>query len=98
MPDDGSPQSKPDFRTAVEDVKAVATMFAMEAESVLGRRTTRFLGLLILFVVVVGALLALLNWYIAPSGADQKKDLIVTLAQILIGAALLSGLYFTWRT
>jgi hypothetical protein len=98
MPDDGSPQSKPDFRSAVEDVKAVATMFAMEAESILGRRTTRFLGVLVLFAVVVAVLLALLNWYIAPSGADQKKDLVVTLAQILIGAALLSGLYFTWRT
>jgi hypothetical protein len=98
MADDGSPQSKPDFRSAVEDVKAVATMFAMEAESILGRRTTRFLGVLVLFALVVAVLLALLNWYIAPSGADQKKDLVVTLAQILIGAALLSGLYFTWRT
>jgi hypothetical protein len=96
--DDGSQQRKPDFRTAVENIKAIATVLATEAESVLGRRTARFLGVLVLFAVVVGTLLGLLNWYIAPSGAAQKKDVVATLAQILGGAALLSGLYFTWRT
>jgi hypothetical protein len=96
--DDRGRQRKPDFRTAVETAKAVATVLGMEAESILGRRTARFLGILALFAVVVGVLLALLDWYIAPSGADQKKDLVVTLAQILAGTALLSGLYFTWRT
>src|SRR5215216_754043 len=96
--DGGSQQRKPDFRTAVQDVKALATVLAMEAESVLGRRTARFLVVLVLFAVAVGVLLALLDWYIAPSGAEQKQALVVTLAQILGGAALLSGLYFTWRT
>ena len=48
--------------------------------------------------VVVAILFILLNWYIAPSGAEQKQALVVTLAQILGGTALLSGLYFTWRT
>jgi hypothetical protein len=95
--DDGSQQRKPDFRTAVEDVKALATVFAMEAESVLGRRTARFLGLLVLVAVMVITLLALLNWYITPSSAEQKQALVVTVAQILGGAALLLGLYFTWR-
>jgi hypothetical protein len=98
MADNDSQQRKPDVRTAVADARALATVLAMEAESVLGRRAARFLGAIALFAVVVGTLLALLDWYIAPSGADQKQGLIVTLAQILGGAALLSGLYFTWRT
>jgi hypothetical protein len=38
MADDGSEQRKPDFRTAVEDVKALATVLIMKLESVLGRR------------------------------------------------------------
>ena len=33
MADDGSQQRKPDFRTAVEDVKALATVLIIEAES-----------------------------------------------------------------
>jgi len=92
--DDGSRQRKPNFRTAVEDLKAVTAVLAREAQSVLGRRTARFLGVLVLFAVVGG----LLVWYIAPSSAAQKQALVVTLAQILAGTALLSGLYFTWRT
>src|SRR5215216_7373706 len=94
MADDGSQQRKADFRTAVKDVKAVATVLAMEAESILGRRTASVLGALVLFAAVVGILV----WYIAPSGAAEKQAFVVTLAQILGGAALLSGLYFTWRT
>jgi Pentapeptide repeats (8 copies) len=95
---DGRQQRKPNFKTAVEDVKALATVVATGAESVFGRRAARFLGMLVLFAVVVGALLVLLDCYIAPRGAEQKQALVVTLAQILGGAALLSGLYFTWRT
>ena len=98
MADGGSQQRKPDFRTAVEDVKALARVLAMEAESILGRRAAQVLGVIVLFAVVVGVLLALLNWYIAPTDAEQKQALVVTLAQILGGTALLSGLYFTWRT
>lgn len=98
MADGGSQQRKPNFRTAVEDVKVLAAVLATEADSVLGRRTARFLGILALFAVVVGTLLALLNWYIAPTDAEQKQALVIMLAQILVGAALLSGLYFTWRT
>jgi uncharacterized protein YjbI with pentapeptide repeats len=41
MADDGSQQRKPDFRTAVEDAKALATVLVMELESVLGRRLRR---------------------------------------------------------
>src|SRR5215217_7452522 len=94
MAGNGSQQRKIDFKIAVEDVKALATVLAMEAESILGRRTARVLGALALFAAVVGMLV----WYIAPSGAAEKQALVVTLAQILAGTALLSGLYFTWRT
>jgi hypothetical protein len=96
--DEGSQQRKPDVRTAVADAKALARVLAMEAESILGRRAAQVLGVIVLFAVVVGVLLALLNWYIAPTDAEQKQALVVTLAQILGGTALLSGLYFTWRT
>jgi uncharacterized protein YjbI with pentapeptide repeats len=96
--DDGNQQRKPDFRTAVDDVKAIAAVVAMEAESVLGKRPARILGVTALFAVVIGVLLALLTWYIAPTDPEQKQALVVTLAQILGGTALLSGLYFTWRT
>jgi hypothetical protein len=91
--DDGSQQRKLGVKTVVEDVKAIATVLAIEAESVLGRRTAQGLGVLVLFAVVVG----LLGWYIAPTNPEQKQALVVTLAQILAGTALLSGLYFTWR-
>jgi hypothetical protein len=37
MADDGSQQPKPDFRTAVEDGKALATVLVMKLEAVLGR-------------------------------------------------------------
>src|SRR5215212_3428974 len=94
MAGNGSQQRKIDFKIAVEDVKALATVLAMEAESILGRRTSRVLGALAFFAALVG----LLVWYIAPSGAAEKQALVVTLAQILGGSALLSGLYFTWRT
>jgi hypothetical protein len=53
---------------------------------------------LVLFAIVVGVLLAFLNWYIAPSGAAQKQEVVATSAQILGGTALLLGLYLTWRT
>jgi uncharacterized protein YjbI with pentapeptide repeats len=38
MADDGSQRRKPDFRTAVEDGKALATVLVMKLKSVLGRR------------------------------------------------------------
>ena len=39
-----------------------------------------------------------LNLYVTPTKPGEKKDLVLALAQILGGTALLSGLYFTWRT
>src|SRR5215211_6567805 len=51
-----------------------------------------------LLVVVVVLLFLLLNWYVAPTKPSERKDLVLAVAQILAGTALLSGLYFTWRT
>lgn len=95
---DSKPPEKRNFKTAVEDAKALATVLAMEAEAVLGRGTARVVGLLMLFAVVVVVPLLFLDWYIDPTKPGERKDLVLTLAQILGGTALLSGLYFTWRT
>jgi uncharacterized protein YjbI with pentapeptide repeats len=96
--DGGSGQRPLDFRTVVEDAKALATVVAMEAESLLGRRAARALGVVALGVVGVVVLFLLLNGYIDPTKPRERKDLVLALAQILAGMALLLGLYFTWRT
>lgn len=98
MADDGSEQRKRNFETTLEDARVAATALASQAESVLGRRTARFLGIVGAFAVTVVVLLTFLDWYIDPGTPGERKDLILTLAQILGGTALLSGLYFTWRT
>jgi pentapeptide repeat protein len=48
--------------------------------------------------LVVILLFLVLNWYVAPEKPGERKDLVLAVAQILGGTALLSGLYFTWRT
>jgi hypothetical protein len=62
------------------------------------RRAVRVVGVFALLVVVVVLLFLVLNWYVAPTKPSERKDLILAVAQILGGTALLSGLYFTWRT
>jgi hypothetical protein len=64
----------------------------------LKRRAVRVVGVVALLAVVVALLFLLLNWYVAPTKPSERKDLVLALAQILAGTALLSGLYFTWRT
>jgi hypothetical protein len=59
-----------------------------------GRRAVRVVGVVALLVL----LFLILNWYVAPTKPSERKDLVLALAQILGGTALLSGLYFTWRT
>jgi hypothetical protein len=86
------------FKTALDATRAKAKKFSDEAHWVFGRRTARVLGVVALFAVVVALLLVFLNWYIAPTKPSEKKDLVLAAAQILAGTALLSGLYFTWRT
>jgi hypothetical protein len=95
--DGGSGQRPRDFRTLVEDVKALATVLAMEAESVFGRRTALFLGILSLSAVVVGTLLYLLDWYIDPRTSTEKKDLVQALGLLTVGTAGAVGIFFTWR-
>src|SRR5829696_7290864 len=63
-----------------------------------GRRAVRVVGVVALVAVVVVLLFLVLNWYIAPTKPSQRKDLVLAVAQMLGGTALLSGLYFTWRT
>lgn len=61
-------------------------------------RAVLILGLGVALVVVVVLLLLFLDWYIAPNRPGERKDLVLAAAQVLGGTALLSGLYFTWRT
>jgi hypothetical protein len=64
----------------------------------LRRSTVQIVRLSVVAAVVIIVLLLFLTWYIAPETPGQRKDLVLTLAQILGGMVLLSGLYFTWRT
>jgi hypothetical protein len=63
-----------------------------------GSRAVRVAGVVALLVVVIVLLFLILNWYVAPTKPSGRKDLVLAVAQILGGTALLSGLYFTWRT
>jgi len=87
-----------DIKADLDKLRARAGRFAADVEWAFGSRTARVLGVLVLFAVVVTLLLVFLNWYVAPTKPSDKKDLVLALAQILAGTALLSGLYFTWRT
>jgi hypothetical protein len=86
------------IKSALDATKVKGKKLSDEAEWVFGRRAWRVLGVVALFAVVVALLLVFLNWYVAPTKPSDKKDLVLALAQILAGTALLSGLYFTWRT
>jgi len=87
-----------DIKAVLDKTRVRSKKFATDAEWAFGRRTARVLGVVMLFAVVVALLLVFLNWYIAPTKPGDKKDLVLAMAQILAGTALLSGLYFTWRT
>jgi hypothetical protein len=86
------------IKRALDGTRARARILTDNAEWVFGRKTVRVLGVVTLFAVVVALLLVFLKWHVAPTKPSDKKDLILALAQILAGTALLSGLYFTWRT
>jgi hypothetical protein len=86
------------IKTAIDPTKAKANKFSEEVDWILGRRTVRVLCAVALFAIVVALLLVLLDLYINPTKPGDKKDLVLAMAQILAGTALLSGLYFTWRT
>jgi hypothetical protein len=86
-----------DIKADLDKTRASASKFAHDAEWAFGRRTVRVLAALMLFTVVVALLLVFLNWYIVPIKPGEKKGLVLAVAQILAGTALLSGLHFTWR-
>jgi uncharacterized protein YjbI with pentapeptide repeats len=77
MADDGSQQRKPDFRTAVEDVKALAKVLATEPQFVLGRRLNfrspavlAAIGVVATLVLALMVVLALLR----TGGAKAVSD------------------------
>jgi hypothetical protein len=87
-----------DIKADVDKTRTRASNFAATAERAFGKKTARVLGVLALFAVVVALLFVFLDLYVAPNKPSQRKDLVLAVAQILAGTALLSGLYFTWRT
>jgi hypothetical protein len=87
-----------DIKADLDKTRDKATKFAHDAEWTLGGRTVRVLVAGVLFAVVVALLAVFLNWYVAPTKPSEKKDLVLAVAQILAGTALLLGLYFTWGT
>jgi hypothetical protein len=87
-----------DIKADVDKTKSRASKFAAAAEWAFGKKTARVLGVVGLFAVVIILLFLFLNLYVAPTKTSEKKDLVLAVAQILAGTALLSGLYFTWRT
>lgn len=50
-----------------------------------------------LAIVLLSALVYLLWTYLHPSTASDRKDFIDLMTKIIGGAALLTGLFFTWR-
>jgi hypothetical protein len=91
MANDGSQQRKPDFRTALEDVKALATVLVMQIESGLGRRLTLrspadflFVGVAATLIVTSAVVLALV------AGGHALSD-----NAALIGAVVALGGVFT---
>jgi tetrahydromethanopterin S-methyltransferase subunit F len=87
-----------DIKADLDKTRTRASILAANAEWAFGKKTARVLGVLALFAVAVILLFVFLDLYVAPTKPSGKKDLVLAVAQILAGAALLSGLYFTWRT
>jgi hypothetical protein len=93
MADDGSQQRKPDFRTAVEDVKALATVLVMKLEPVLGRRLTlRSPAVMAAIGVVATLVLALVVVIVLVLTHGARA---VTANAALIGAVVALGGVFT---
>jgi hypothetical protein len=62
------------------------------------RKVYVLVAVAIFTAMVVVVMFLALNKYIVPETPGQKKDLILTLAQILGSVVLLFGLYSTWNT
>jgi hypothetical protein len=88
-----------DIKADVDKTRSRASKFAAATEWAFGKKTARVLGAVGLFAMVVIFLVLFLHLYIDPGRkGGERKGVILTTAQILGGTALLSGLYFTWRT
>jgi len=92
--DDGSQQRKPNFRTAVEDVKALATVVVMKLKSGLGRRlqlrspaVSFVIGVVVTVVLAVGAVMALL----LTSGAKAVSDNAPLIAALIALGGVLTA-------
>jgi hypothetical protein len=93
MADEGSQQRKPDLRSAVEDVKALATVLVMNLETVLGRRlklrspaVLAAIGVVATLVLAVAVVMVLLRTGGAGAVSDNAG---------LIGALVALGGVFT---
>jgi hypothetical protein len=93
MADDGSQRRKPDFRTAVEDLKALATVLGMNLEALLGRRSylrspavLAAIGVVATLVLALAVVMALLQSGDANAVSDNAA---------LIGALVALGGVFT---
>jgi uncharacterized protein YjbI with pentapeptide repeats len=93
MADDGSQQRKPDFRTAVEDVKALATVLVMKLEPVLGRRLTLRSPAVMAAIGVVATLVLALVVVIVLVLTHGARAVAANAA--LIGAVVALGGVFT---
>jgi hypothetical protein len=94
MAEGGSQQRKPNFRTAVEDVKTLATAVVMKLESVLGRRlwlrspaVSFVIGVAVTVVLAVGAVMALL----LTSGAKAVSDNAPLIAAVIALGGVLTA-------
>jgi uncharacterized protein YjbI with pentapeptide repeats len=94
MADDGSHQRKPNLRSAVEDVKALATVLVLKLESVLGRRLKLrspaglfAVGVVVTIVLAVGVVLALLRTGNAKAVSDNAPLIAAVIALGGVGTA-----------
>jgi uncharacterized protein YjbI with pentapeptide repeats len=94
MAEGGSQQRKPNFRTAVEDVKTLATAVVMKLESVFGRRlwlrspaVSFVIGVAVTVVLAVGAVMALL----LTSGAKAVYDSAPLIAAVIALGGVLTA-------
>ncbi len=83
------------FEVFVSRLRSLRAAFLRQQEQYLSLWLA--LGALIVLPLIVITWL-FLNWYIAPTTLEERKDLTQTLAQIVAGVGFFGTLYFTWRT
>jgi hypothetical protein len=86
------------LKGALDKARAGVRKPWLEAEWVLGKRTTRALGLAATLFVAVVLLVLFLDWYVAPTEAAERKDVVQAIGILLAALVGLGGLYFTRRS